>query len=76
MSDAAEKVINTAIEKNIDMRTAAFVNAINKLHEYYSLVGIKNWFWKANLFYSPLFYLFLLIFNEDLLIVFTMIVMK
>jgi len=42
MSDATEKVVNTAIEKNIDMRTAAFVNAINKLHEYYSLVGINN----------------------------------
>lgn len=42
MSDAAEKVIATAIEKKIDMRTAAFVNAINKLHEYYSLVGINN----------------------------------
>jgi hypothetical protein len=27
------------------MRTAAFVNAINKLHEYYSLTGINNWFW-------------------------------
>jgi hypothetical protein len=42
MSEAAEKVINTAVEKNIDMRTAAFVNAINSLHDYYSLVGINN----------------------------------
>jgi hypothetical protein len=32
MSDAAEKVINTAVTKNVDMRTAAFVNAINSLH--------------------------------------------
>jgi hypothetical protein len=28
----------------LDMRTAAFVNAINKLHEYYSVTGISNWF--------------------------------
>jgi glutamate dehydrogenase/leucine dehydrogenase len=42
MSDAAEKVIQTAVDKNLDMRTAAFVNAINKLHEYYSLTGINN----------------------------------
>jgi hypothetical protein len=26
------------------MRTAAFVNAINSLHEYYSLTGVSNWF--------------------------------
>jgi glutamate dehydrogenase/leucine dehydrogenase len=42
MSDAAEKVIETAVEKNLDMRTAAFVNAINKLHEYFSLTGVNN----------------------------------
>jgi len=45
MSEAAEKVIKTSVEKNIDMRTAAFVNAINALHEYYALVGIRDWFW-------------------------------
>ena len=42
MSDAAEKVIETAIERKLDMRTAAFVNAINRLHEYFSLTGINN----------------------------------
>jgi hypothetical protein len=42
MSDAAEKVIKTAVERNLDMRTAAFVNAINSLHEYYSLTGVNN----------------------------------
>ena len=42
MSDAAEQVIKTSIEKNIDMRTAAFVNAINELHEHYTLVSINN----------------------------------
>jgi glutamate dehydrogenase/leucine dehydrogenase len=42
MSEAAEKVIKTSVEKNIDMRTAAFVNAINALHEYYALVGIRD----------------------------------
>jgi hypothetical protein len=42
MSDAADKVIATAVEKNLDMRTAAFVNAINSLHEYYTLTGVNN----------------------------------
>ena len=42
MSEAAEKVIETAVEKKLDMRTAAFVNAINRLHEYFSLTGIRD----------------------------------
>jgi len=42
MSDAAEKVIQTTVDHKLDMRTAAFVNAINRLHEYYSLTGINN----------------------------------
>lgn len=27
------------------MRTAAFLNAINNLHEYYSMTGLNNWFY-------------------------------
>jgi uncharacterized protein YpmB len=42
MSDAAEKVLETAVSKNLDLRTAAFVNAINNVHEYYSLTGVNN----------------------------------
>lgn len=41
MSSATNEVIKTAIEKNIDLRTAAYVNAINKLHEFYSVTGIQ-----------------------------------
>ena len=40
MSTATQEVINTALAKNIDLRTATYVNAINKLHEYYSISGI------------------------------------
>lgn len=43
MSDAADKIIATAVERNLDMRTAAFVNAINRLHEYYTLTGYGSW---------------------------------
>ena len=42
MSDASSKVVQTAVEKNLDMRTAAFVNAINSLDEYYSVTGVSN----------------------------------
>jgi hypothetical protein len=42
MSDAADKVVRTALDKKLDMRTAAFVNAINSMHEYYELTGVSN----------------------------------
>lgn len=41
MSSATNEVISTAISKNIDLRTAAYVNAINKIHEFYSISGIQ-----------------------------------
>lgn len=41
------------------MRTAAFVNAINKVHEYYSLTGINNWFESIVILIS-----FILLINE------------
>ncbi len=40
MSTATEEVITTSLAKNIDLRTATYVNAINKLHEFYSISGI------------------------------------
>lgn len=40
MSSATEEVITTALAKNIDLRTAAYVNAINKIHEFYTFSGI------------------------------------
>lgn len=41
MTTATENVIKTGIEKGIDLRTAAYVNALNKLHEFYSLIGMN-----------------------------------
>jgi hypothetical protein len=41
MSTATNEVISTSISKNVDLRTAAYVNAINKLHEFYSITGIQ-----------------------------------
>lgn len=41
MSSATNEVIATALDKKIDLRTAAFVNAINKIHEFYSITGIQ-----------------------------------
>jgi glutamate dehydrogenase (NAD(P)+) len=40
MSSATDDIIATSLEKNIDLRTAAFVNAINKIHEFYLNTGI------------------------------------
>ena len=43
MSAATDEVIETALNKQIDLRTAAFMNAINKMHEYYQITGFSNW---------------------------------
>lgn len=40
MISATNDVIATAVAKNIDLRTATYVNAINKLHQFYALTGI------------------------------------
>ena len=42
MSTATEEVVNTALNKNVDLRTAAFINAIQKMHQFYEFTGI-NW---------------------------------
>lgn len=42
MSAATDEVIETALNKQIDLRTAAFMNAINKMHEYYQITGFSN----------------------------------
>lgn len=41
MTSATNDVIKTALDKNIDLRTAAYVNAINKIHEFYEVSGIQ-----------------------------------
>ena len=41
MSAATEEVIKTSLNRRVDLRTAAFVTAINKLDEFYSISGIS-----------------------------------
>lgn len=41
MSTATEEVIAVADEKNLDLRTAAYVLAINKLNDFYLGRGIE-----------------------------------
>jgi hypothetical protein len=42
MSSATNEVIATAREKKLDLRMAAYVNGIRKIHEFYILAGIKG----------------------------------
>ncbi len=45
MSSATEKVIETALSRKLDLRTAAFINGINALHEFYEVSGIPGTLW-------------------------------
>ena len=59
MSTATKEVISTALAKNIDLRTATYVNAINKLHEFYTVAGLHWLSWLISLFlnhYTSLVY--------------------
>lgn len=40
MTSAAEEVINTSLSHNVDLRTAAYLNAINRLHDFFDMTGI------------------------------------
>lgn len=40
MSQATREVINTSLNRKVDLRTAAYINAINKLDEFYTISGI------------------------------------
>jgi glutamate dehydrogenase (NAD(P)+) len=42
MSQATTEVIETAKNKKLDLRMAAYVNGIRKLHEFYTLSGING----------------------------------
>lgn len=42
MTQATNEVIETSLTRKMDLRTAAYVNAINKLHEFYLLSGIPG----------------------------------
>lgn len=45
MSSATTEVINTSREKKLDLRMAAYVNGIRKIHEFYTLAGISGCEW-------------------------------
>ena len=40
MSQATREVIDTSLNRKVDLRTAAYINAINKLDEFYTISGI------------------------------------
>ena len=42
MSSSTKEVIKTSLSRKIDLRTAAYVNAINRLDEFYSITGINS----------------------------------
>jgi hypothetical protein len=40
MSSATNEVIRTSLNRKIDLRTAAYINAINRLDEFYTITGV------------------------------------
>ena len=42
MSSATNQVIKTSISRKVDLRTAAYINAISKLDEAYNMAGWLN----------------------------------
>jgi hypothetical protein len=41
MCSSTDEVINTSLKRNVDLRTAAYLNAINRLHDFFELAGIN-----------------------------------
>jgi len=41
MCSSTNKIIATALKRNLDLRTAAYINAITKLHDFFELAGIN-----------------------------------
>jgi glutamate dehydrogenase (NAD(P)+) len=42
MTYATKEVIDISLARKVDLRTAAYINGINKLHEFYLLSGIPG----------------------------------
>lgn len=40
MSSATNEVIATSLNRKVDLRTAAYMNALNRLEEFYTVSGI------------------------------------
>lgn len=41
MSSSTNEVIKTSLNRKVDLRTAAYINAIMKLDEFYAITGIQ-----------------------------------
>lgn len=50
MTQATNEVIATSLDRKVDLRTAAYINGINKLHEFYMMSGIPGCEWFAHTF--------------------------
>ncbi len=40
MSSSTNEVIKTSLNRKVDLRTAAYINAITRLDEFYTITGI------------------------------------
>lgn len=46
MSSSTNEVIKTSLNRKVDLRTAAYINAITKLDEFYAVTGV-HWLYNA-----------------------------
>ena len=44
MSTATNEVLDVAAKLNIDLRTAAYVLALNKINDFYDIRGVDIWY--------------------------------
>lgn len=42
MSQATKEIIDIALARKVDLRTAAYISGITKIHEFYILSGIPG----------------------------------
>lgn len=40
MSSATNEVIKTSLDRKVDLRTAAYINALSRIDEFYTVSGI------------------------------------
>lgn len=40
MSSSTNEVIKTSLNRRVDLRTAAYINAINRLDEFFAVTGV------------------------------------
>lgn len=41
MCSSTNECINTSLKSNVDLRTAAYLNAINRLHKFFEQAGVN-----------------------------------